>query len=542
MSAPLEYQRNKPMEETVDVLVVGAGHNGLVAATLLARAGLRTLVVEDKDVVGGCARTEHPFRKVPGMGASTGAYLLGLMPPELVQKLNLELPYLKRDPHWFVPTESADKGYLLFGSNTEETKAQFIKHFSKEDWEASQKLEAELEAFRQDIGPTWLMEPLTIEETAAKFVRAPLRQVFIDLCRKPIRDYLARFGFKSNLLKAMYAVTDGFSGLTAGWDTPGTGMNFLIHNMCRLPQSGGQWTICRGGMGEVTKRLAEGAVREGARIETGRAVSKMITEKDGSGLKVKGVIMQDGRKIFAKSVVVNADPFRMRDIVGRDQFPAEYNKRVDNYRRDGTTLKVNLCLKALPKFKCLPEDKGQFGTTTHILPQGEDVIEQLQKAYKDVQEGKLSDFPSIEWYIHSTVDPSIQDGEKHHNAALFVQWVPYDIKGSSWEKEEKRYVQHLLSILDRFAPGTSDLVVDTFVLTPPKIEQHFGVTRGHIHHIDNSFGFADRHPYNTPIKGLYSCSAGCHPGGSVIGAAGHNSAMRVLKDNNLPEKPMRSNL
>jgi len=445
--------------------------------------------------------------------------------------LGIELPYLRRDPHWFIPSLEKEKGYLLFGSNEADTKAQFIKYFSEADWLASKKLDAELEAFRDDVGKTWLMEPMTIEETAAKYVRPELRQVFIDLCRKPIKDYLARFGFKSNLLKAMYAVTDGFSGLTAGWDSPGTGMNFLIHNMCRLPQSGGQWTICEGGMGEVTKRLAEIAVRDGARIQTSRGVARLLTEKDGTGgLKVVGALLKDGKKVFAKTVVVNADPFRMRDMTGRENFPHDYNARLDNYKRDGNTMKVNLCLKGLPKFTCLPENKGQYGTTTHILPQGDDVIEQVQKAFKEVQEGRLAEFPTIEWYIHSTVDPSIQDAQKHHNSALFVQWVPYELKGTTWEKEEKRYVQHLLSILDRFAPGTSDLVADTFVLTPPKLEQHFGITRGHIHHVDNSFGFSDRLPYNTPIKGLYSCSAGTHPGGSVIGAAGHNAAMRVIKD------------
>jgi len=240
--------------------------------------------------------------------------------------------------------------------------------------------------------------------------------------------------------------------------------------------------------------------------------------------------------VYAKSIVVNADPFRMRDMVGRENFPEDFNKRLDNYKKDGTTLKVNMCLKGLPKFTCLPEDRGQFGTTTHILPQTENVIEELQKAFHEVQEGKLPEFPSIEWYIHSTVDPSIQDAEKHHNSALFVQWVPYELKGTTWEKEEERYVKHLLSILDRFAPGTSDLVVDTFVLTPPKLEQHFGITRGHIHHVDNSFGFNDRLPSALPIKGLYSCSAGCHPAGSVVGAAGHNGAMRLLKDLGLADK------
>lgn len=135
-----------------------------------------------------------------------------------------------------------------------------------------------------------------------------------------------------------------------------------------------------------------------------------------------------------------------------------------------------------------------------------------------------------EWYLHTTVDPSLQDKQGNHNSALFVQWVPYDIAGSSWDSEESQYVQHLLSICDRFAPGTSDLVLDTFTLTPPKIEQHFGIHRGHIHHVDNSFGFDQRFPYATPVEGLYSCSAGTHPGGAVIGCAGHNSAMKLLQD------------
>jgi len=288
-------------------------------------------------------------------------------------------------------------------------------------------------------------------------------------------------------------------------------------------------------MGEVTKRLHDIAVRSGSRVETGRGVYQLLIKNN----TVKGAIMKDGRKIFSSIVVCNADPFRMRDMVGRNNFNNDYNERLDNYKRDGTTLKVNICFKKLPVFKCLPQNLGQFGTTTHILPQGSDIIEVMRKNYRDASEGKLPEFPSIEWYIHSTVDPSIQDGGKHHNSALFVQWVPYEIKGSSWEKEEKKYVQHLLSILDQFAPGTSELVQDTFTLTPPKLEQHFGITRGHIHHIDNSFGFSDRLPYQTPIKGLYSCSAGCHPAGSVIGCSGHNSAHRILKD--LDEKVIEVN-
>src|SRR5205807_1533056 len=225
----------------------------------------------------------------------------------------------------------------------------------------------------------------------------------------------------------MYAVTDGFSGLNGDWDTPGTGMNFLVHNMCRLPGSDGTWMIVKGGMGAVTARLAAAAVEAGATIETGRAVQAITPAP-------LAVHLRSGGEVRARAVVVNADPFRLRDAAG------------------------------------------------------------------------------------------------HHNSALFVQWVPYQLKGTTWEAEEERYVRHLLGICDRFAPGTSALVADTFPLTPPEIERHFGITRGHIHHVDNSFGFADRLPYATPIEGVYSCSAGCHPAGSVIGAAGHNAAERVLRE------------
>jgi len=241
--------------------------------------------------------------------------------------------------------------------------------------------------------------------------------------------------------------------------------------------------------------------------------------------------LKDGTIVNSNIVLVNADPFVMRDLIGKKNLSPEYNLRLDNYKRDGTTLKIMLALKDLPKFTCLPNNVGQWNTTIHILPQSENVVDLLKKAYSDVQQGKLPENPAIEWYIHSVVDPSIQDGKtKYHSMALFVQWVPYELKGTTWEKEESKYVDYLLSIIDKFAPGTSQLVVDRLVLTPPKLEKYFGISRGHIHHVDNSFGFNDRLPYAQPIKGLYSCSAGTHPAGSVIGCGGHNSSMKILKE------------
>ncbi|MBD1923108.1 NAD(P)/FAD-dependent oxidoreductase [Microcoleus sp. FACHB-831] len=512
------------MKNSVDVIVIGAGHNGLVAALLLARHGLDVLVVEEKDIIGGACRTEQPFGKAPNLGTSTGAYLLGLMPPELIKILDINIPLIRRDPHYFLPT--TDRRYLLFGSNTEEMQRQFTSFFSDSDWKADRALQDEIAQLREDIAPTWLDEPLSIEDTAERYVRKELRGVFVNLCRNSVGEYLDRFGFKSDLVKAMYAVTDGFSGLYGTWDTPGTGMNFLIHNMCRLPGSDGTWMVVKGGMGTVTSCLADAARKAGARIETGRGVMKVLVE-DGVS---RGIVFKDGSELKATTIVVNADPFRMRDLIGDRNLPADYNKRLDGYKKDGSTFKINLCLKGLPKFSCLPEDCGQYGTTIHLLPDEDEVMSVLGSTFADVQAGRLPKFPAIEWYIHTTVDRSLQDAEGHHNSALFVQWVPYELEGTSWEVEEDGYVRHLLSICDRFAPGTSNLVEDVFALHPQKIEQHFGLTRGHIHHVDNSFGFADRLPYRTPIEGVYSASAGCHPAGSVIGAAGYNAARRLMRD------------
>lgn len=512
------------MTDHADVVVVGAGHNGLVTAAMLARSGLNVRVIEEQPSIGGAARTETPFARAPGVRQSTGAYLLGLMPPELLRELQVDIPRLRRDPHYFLPTTGAR--YLLFGSDREAMRRQFVQFFSEQDWKADQALADELAKLRRDVGPSWLEEPGSIEETAERYVRAELRETFVRLCRGSIRDYLERFGFRSDLLKAMYAVTDGFTGLYGTWDTPGTGMNFLIHNMCRFPEADGTWMIVEGGMGTVTRALAEAAERHGARIETGSAVRRIDVEEG----VVRGVTLSDGTSIRASAVVANADPFRMRELAGRDRFPDAYNRRIDGYLRDGTTLKLNMCLDGLPEFTCLPGDHGQHAGTIHLLPDEDVVLSAIQQSFEEVKAGKLPAFPTIEWYIHTTVDPSLADAQGRHSSALFVQWVPYELEGSTWEIEEQRYAEHLLSICDRFAPGTSDRVVDTFVLTPPKIEQHFGMTRGHIHHVDNSFGFDDRLPYAQPIGGLYACGAGCHPGGSVIGAAGHNAARRILRD------------
>jgi phytoene dehydrogenase-like protein len=506
---------------SADVVVVGGGHNGLVAATLLARHGLAVCVLERDAVLGGAARTERPFPRVPELAQSTGSYLLGLMPPELERLLGLDLPLVRRDPHYFLPTTS-DR-YLVMGSDREETRRQFTAFFTDTDRDADDRLGAELAQLRDDLAPAWLAEPGSVEETAERYIRPALRQTFVDLVTGSVADYLDRFGFASELLVAMYAVTDGLSGLHAGPDTPGSGHNFLVHNMCRLPGADGTWMIVRGGMGTVAGAIARQAVAAGATLHPSCPVAS-IDVTDG---QVCGVALADGRTVATKVVLAGCDPFTLAELA---PLPPALSARLDGLRRPGTTLKVNLALRDLPEFSCLPAGApSPFGSTIHLLPQ-ERPMDAVRAMWADVEAGRLPDFPTIEWYLHTTADPSLSDPAGHHSSALFVQSVPYEIEGSTWDAELPAYVDHLLGICDRFAPGTSALVADVFPLPPPGIEAHFGIRHGHIHHVDNAFAFDARMPYRTGVDGLYAASAGCHPAGSVIGAAGHNAARCALDD------------
>lgn len=506
-----------------DVVVVGAGHNGLVAATLLARAGLSVVVLERDSVLGGATRTEKPFLKVPELRQSTGSYLLGLMPPELIRLLDVDIPVLRRDPHYFLPTLSGR--YYLFGSDSAANAAQL----SDVDRTADARLGAELAALREDLAPVWLREPGSIEETAERHIRPELQQVFIDLCRGSVADYLARFDFDDELLVAMYAVTDGLSGLHAGPDTPGSGHNFLVHNMCRLPQAGGTWMVVAGGMGTISGRFADAARAAGAVLGTDSPAMHIHTS-DGA---VTAVELADGRAVETSVVVGGCDPFRLAGLLGDAVDPA-ITARLDAVRLPGTTMKVNLALSRLPEFSCLPPGApNPLGSTVHLLPGGDRPMAALREMWADVQAGRLPDFPTIEWYVHTTVDPSLQDAAGHHSSALFVQSVPYSLAEGAWDDRRDEYAQHVIGLADRFAPGTAAAVADVFALAPPDIERHFGITGGHIHHVDNAVALADRVPYAWG-GGVYAASAGCHPAGSVIGAAGHNAAQRVLADLGLP--------
>ena len=510
-----------------DVIVVGAGHNGLVAATLLARAGLRVQVLEAAGEVGGACRTEHPFAKAPGLAASTGAYLLGLMPPELLRLLDLDVPLVRRDPHYFMPT--LDNRYLLLGSDRAAARKLFAEFFTERDAAADEALATELSALRDDLAPAWLTEPLSVEATAERYIRPSLRQPFIDLVRGSAIDYLSRFDFASEAVVAMYAVTDGMPGLTGSPWSAGSGHNLMVHNMCRLPGAGGTWMVVRGGMGTVTRQLADRAMAAGASIRLGTAVARI----EVTGGTAAGVSTVDGETVTAPVVLVAADPFRLPQLLG-EHLPDDLAKRVAEWeaRSPGQTMKVNLALDGLPRFSVLPADRGQHGTTVHLLPPpgADGLLAALRRSFAAASAGQLPATPPIEWYLHSTLDPSLRDEHGRHSSALFVQGVPHQPAGSSWAAAKESYVDTLLGVLESYVPDIRRQVLDVDALTPPEITERFGITGGNIHHVDNAISFTDRMPYFTGVPGVYAGSAGAFPAGSVIGAAGHNAAGRILTD------------
>jgi phytoene dehydrogenase-like protein len=271
-------------------------------------------------------------------------------------------------------------------------------------------------------------------------------------------------------------------------------------------------------------------VAAGATIRTGCEVTGIET----SGGAATGVTTDSG-PTPARAVLVATDPFRLPGLLG-PAAPVALRTRIEAYaaRSPGQTMKVNLALAGLPRFAALPDPgRGQHGTTVHLLPPPAadgSVLTALRVAFGDAAAGRLPAAPPLEWYLHSTLDPSLSDDAGNHSSALFVQGVPHEVAGSSWAVSLEPYVEQLLDLVEAYAPGTRDLLVDVHALAPPGIREHFGITSANIMHVDNSISFADRMPYAVGVDGVYAGAAGCHPAGSVIGAAGHNSAQRILAD------------
>ena len=484
-----------------DAIVVGAGVNGLVSALVLARTGLTVEVFEERPAVGGVMRTEFPFARAPRLAAATGVHRIGFFPAEVARALRIDLPLAPRDPSVFVPATEPGR-FILAGASNEGVRAAAGG--------ALDAMHAELDALVSDLAKSWLRGSLPLEDTADRFVRPELRGPFLALCRGSAAAYLARFGLEGGVLPAALAL-DALVGSWASVDAPGSGAPLLFRHAARSRAGGGD-AVSTLGPFALIRALADAAVAARVKIHTAASVRELIVE----GNSAAGVVLADGREIRSTTVIAGADPFRLAALVGGGRLTVPSAS-------PGGIAKINLALSALPRFVALPDERGQHRATTFLLPGGEEAMSGIRRAFSEAGAGSFPSASPLECVFASSDEPL-------HHLSIAAPWAPYDLAGTTWAVHEERALGDVLAVLESFAPGIRGTVVDAQVLHPKKLETHFGVTRGHLRHIDETVVFGDRMPYVTAVTGLYSCSSACAPGGGMLGVAGYNAATRVLAD------------
>jgi phytoene dehydrogenase-like protein len=522
-----------------DAIVVGAGHNGLVTAGYLARAGWKVLAVERRGVVGGACVTEPVF---PGYQVSTAAYLISLMQERVVRDLELRrfgYDVLPKEPAYFAPY--ADGRYLMMYSDLRRT-CEAIAQFSRQDADRYPAYETFIERVAQFIEPMLLEAPPNLPPRDAQDIAA-LGRIGWRLMRKPpaqlaelarmftasARDVLDEW-FTSDVLKLALA-TDGVIGTNGGPASPGTAYVLLHHVMGGIGGVRGHWGFVRGGMGALSDALARSAQAHGAEILTEAEVAS-IDIRNGQAI---GITLRDGRNYGARVVVSNADPRRtFLSLVDRRELPADFLAQVERYRCEGSSFKINLGLGELPSYSALPgtELGPQHRGTTHICAS----LDALERAWDEAKYGAASREPLLEITIPTAYDASLAPPGKHI-LSIFAQYAPYSLADGQWDDASRAaFVDRCIALLERYAPNIRGAIEHVHALSPLDLEQEYGLTGGNIFHgdlrLDQLFAFrpvAGWARYATPIRGLYLCGSGTHPGGGVTGAPGHNAARAILR-------------
>jgi len=524
------------MAQPVDAVVVGAGHNGLVCAAYLARAGLRVTVLERRSVIGGACVTEEVW---PGYRVSTASYVMSLLQPRIIRELELRKHGFEVLPtdHLFVPFP--DGRYFVYWDDLKKT-CREIARFSRKDAETYPAFDAflrEAAAFVREL--LWVTPPNPASRRAAdikamvallwRFRRLGGRLFrFADLMTESISDFLDRY-FESAELKAVLAYY-GSIGTFAGPRTPGTAY-VLLHHLMGEHEGAGGWGFVRGGMGAISEAIARAARRHGATIRTEAEVERILVRHG----RVAGVVLRSGEEVPARVVVSNADPKRtFLGLVDARELPGEFVEEVRRYKTYSTAFKINLALEEPPRYPAF--DAAAIGTRyptyVHIGPS----VEYLERAYDDAKYGRPSRRPFL-----SAVVPTIQDPDLappgRHILNIFGGHAPYTLREGTWETERDRFADTVIATLAEYAPNLPGAVVHRQVLMPPDLEQVFALPQGHIFHgelsLDQLFffrpvpGYAN---YRSPVRGLYQCGSATHPGGGVMGVSGYNAAREILQD------------
>ena len=512
--------------EQFDTIIIGAGHNGLVAAGYLARAGKKVLVLESRDRVGGACTLEEPF---PGFTMSPCAYVVSLLRPEIIRDLELHRygfdAYIK-DPQMFVPY--LDGNYLFFRASTQKT-IEGIRKLSPHDAEVYPKFLAFFDRASEILTPILLEEPPSIADLAGRF-RGEDEEIYKWLMFGNLYDMLADY-FESDYMRSAWA-GQGVIGSFIGPKTPGSVYVAWHHMFGEVNGEHGMWGYVRGGMGRISFAMAASAEAHGAVIRTNCSVAKILVHNG----KAEGVRLESGEEVRASTVLSNADPKRtFLQFCADAELDKDFLKRIAQFKTESGVVKLNVALKELPSFTCLP------GTTPGLQHAGSlDITptpDYVQEAYEDALRGELSRKPYIEAYMQSATDPSIAP-EGKHTISMFTQYAPYHLKGRSWSEEVKREMaERIIATVTAFAPNFADSVIDYQVLSPVDIEARYGMPNGNIFHgeitPDQLFSLRPTPEcarYRTPIEGLYLCGSGVHPGGGVMGAPGHNAAKALLTD------------
>jgi phytoene dehydrogenase-like protein len=521
-----------------DAIIIGAGHNGLVTACYLAKAGRNVLVLERRHVVGGACVTEETF---PGYKVSTAAYVNSLFRPEIVRELRLRdygFESLERIPSSFTPY--LDGRYLMMGADQALTRREIAK-FSDRDAEAYPKYERMLERVASVIEPTLDMAPPNVLRPGfADFTKLfGLGRSFqklgtlgaaeaVEILTGPARELLDRW-FESEQLKATLA-TDAVIGAMAAPSMPGTAYVLFHHVMGETNGKKGVWSYTRGGMGGLTQALAAAARDLKVEIKTEAEVERILV-RDGA---VAGVTLKNGDTFEAKKVASNLDcRLTFTKLLDPKILPPDFAEAISHINYDSASLKINVALSEVPNFTALPGDKPgpQHHGTMHVVPD-QDYIE---RAFDDAKYGRPSQNPILECCLPSAVDPTVAPPGQHL-MSMFIQYAPYKLQDGNWDELKEKFADRCFDILDEYAPNFKRSVIARQVVSPLDLERTFNLTGGNIFQgsmtLNQLFMFRPvpgYSNYRTPIKGLYLCGSAAHPGGGVLGAAGMNAAKEMLK-------------